>query len=110
MAVVRSSVTASAKYCCSGSLLRFANGSTTIDKRGATAGCGIDVATGALATGEVGEDLGAGQTHQAMTAVMAMTSAATDAAIARMAPRRRGGASRRTPDADKSAMASGRSA
>src|SRR6516164_8411922 len=33
--VVRSSVIASAKYCWSGSLLRLANGSTTIDRRGA---------------------------------------------------------------------------
>src|SRR5258706_13207247 len=33
--VVRSSVIPSAKYCCSGSLLRFAKGRTTIDSRGA---------------------------------------------------------------------------
>src|SRR6516165_8094608 len=33
--VVRSSVIASAKYCWSGSLPRLANGSTTIDSRGA---------------------------------------------------------------------------
>ncbi len=39
--VVRSSVIPSAKYCCSGSLLRLANGSTTIDRRGATAACEI---------------------------------------------------------------------
>ena len=39
--VVRSSVIPSAKYCCSGSLLRLANGSTTIDRRGATRGCAI---------------------------------------------------------------------
>src|SRR6516164_8816841 len=32
--VVTSSVIPSAKYCCSGSLLRFANGRTTIDSRG----------------------------------------------------------------------------
>jgi hypothetical protein len=32
--VVRSSVIPSAKYCWSGSLLRLANGSTTIDSRG----------------------------------------------------------------------------
>src|SRR5438874_2738019 len=36
--VVRSSVIPSAKYCCSGSLFRLAKGSTTIDRRGATAG------------------------------------------------------------------------
>ena len=34
--VVTSSVMPSAKYYCSGSLLRLANGSTTIDRRGAT--------------------------------------------------------------------------
>src|SRR5262245_43546440 len=34
--VVRSSVIPSAKYSCSGSLLRFANGRTTIDRRGAS--------------------------------------------------------------------------
>src|SRR5262249_7168532 len=107
--VVRSSVTASAKYCCSGSLLRFANGSTTIDRRGATACCEIDVvAGGAPATGDMGDDLVAGQTHQAMTAMTSATVAA--AAITANAARRRRGASRRTPDADKSAMASGRSA
>src|ERR1700736_3417131 len=32
--VVRSSVIPSAKYCCSGSLLRLAKGSTTIDRLG----------------------------------------------------------------------------
>src|SRR5215470_15958279 len=36
--VVRSSVMPSAKYCWSGSLPRLANGNTTIDKRGVTAG------------------------------------------------------------------------
>src|SRR5262249_27226346 len=36
--VVRSSVTPSARYCWSGSLLRLANGSTTMDRRGATRG------------------------------------------------------------------------
>src|SRR5215472_8635980 len=35
---VRSSVMPSAKYCCSRSSLRFVNGSTTIDRRGAIAG------------------------------------------------------------------------
>ena len=38
MSVVRSSVIASAKYSCSGSLLRLVNGSTTIDSRGAECG------------------------------------------------------------------------
>src|SRR5271165_6418234 len=36
--VVRSSVIPSAKYSCSGSLLRLAKGSTTIDRRGAENG------------------------------------------------------------------------
>src|ERR1700751_1697756 len=36
--VVRSSVMPSAKYSCSGALLRLANGSTTIDRRGAENG------------------------------------------------------------------------
>jgi hypothetical protein len=49
--VVRSSVIASAKYCWSGSLLRLANGNTTIDRRGATRGCEIEVAAGAVAIG-----------------------------------------------------------
>src|ERR1700758_5205707 len=42
--VVRSSVIPSAKYCCSGSLLRLAKGSTTIDRRGAARVCEIDAA------------------------------------------------------------------
>ena len=46
--VVRSSVIPSAKYCCSGSLLRLANGSTTIDRRGAATGGGLDVVDDAL--------------------------------------------------------------
>src|ERR1700745_1329126 len=77
--VVRSSVTPSAKYCCSGSLLIFAKGSTTIDKRGATAASVMDEAVCALSeavptgAGGVGEDLVAGQNHQAITI---MTSAA----------------------------------
>src|SRR5262249_36050898 len=40
--VVRSSVTPSAKYCRSGSSLRFVNGRTTIDSRGAAAGGGLE--------------------------------------------------------------------
>jgi hypothetical protein len=38
--VVRSSVIPSAKYCCSGSLLKLVNGNTTIDIRGAAMGVG----------------------------------------------------------------------
>jgi len=49
--VVRSSVTPSAKYCCSGSLLRLVNGSTTIERRGATRGWGTAFAGGALDAG-----------------------------------------------------------
>jgi hypothetical protein len=48
--VVKSSVIPSAKYCCSGSLPRLANGSTTIDRRGAT-GCEISGPAGTLAAG-----------------------------------------------------------
>ena len=50
--VVRSSVMPSAKYSCSGSLDRFAKGSTTIDKRGATIGCEIEAAGDFTATGK----------------------------------------------------------
>src|SRR3984893_615375 len=46
MSVVKSSVIASAKYSCSGSLLRLANGSTTIDSRGAERGGNVGRATG----------------------------------------------------------------
>src|SRR6516164_4972671 len=42
----QSSVTPSAKYCWPGSLLRLAKGSTTIDRRGATSGCAVDMAEG----------------------------------------------------------------
>src|SRR6202035_2947747 len=94
--VVRSSVTPSAKYCCSGSLLRLAKGSTTIDKRGATAGSITDGAVCLLSeavptfAGGAGEDLVAGQSHQAITAITSAPVAA--AAIDRGATRRRRGA------------------
>jgi hypothetical protein len=52
--VVTFSVIPSAKYCWSGSLLRLANGNTTIDRRGATKGCAIDAAVAAV-------DIGAGE-------------------------------------------------
>jgi hypothetical protein len=42
----------SAKYCCSGSLLRLEKGSTTIDRRGATAGGGLEVLDETLAVGK----------------------------------------------------------
>src|SRR5262249_1916316 len=67
--VVRSSVITSAKYCWSGSLPRLAKGSTTIDRRGATKGCGIGVAVAALTAGAVGVVQGASQTHQMITAM-----------------------------------------
>src|SRR6266481_4342389 len=105
--VVTSSVIPSAKYCCSGSLLRLAKGNTTIDRRGATRGC--EIAVGAVATAvtvEVGVDLGVGQSHQAATA---MTSAAAAVAvIAATALGRRRGASTGARGAGRSAMASGR--
>src|ERR1700736_1388818 len=104
--VVRSSVIPSAKYCWSGSLLRLANGSTTIDRCGATKGCEIDVAAGATAAGGVEEDLVAGQPHQATAA---MTSAPAVAMAARTVVRRRGDTIG-TLDAGRSATASGRSA
>ena len=50
--VVRSSVIPSAKYCCSGSLLRLAKGSTTIDRRGATMAARSE-RTAAASAGEV---------------------------------------------------------
>ena len=105
-------MTPSAKYCCSGSLLRLAKGSTTIDKRGATAGSVTDGAVCAIsevvptAAGSVGEDLVNGQSHQAMTAITSAPAAA--AAIARGAARRRRGAVASTLVAGNSAMASGR--
>src|SRR6516225_2620272 len=110
--VVRSSVIPSAKYCCSGSLLRLAKGSTTIDRRGATAGsvtdgavCALSEAVPTAAAGVEG-DLVAGQNHQA---IVAITSAAAPAiAIATGATRRRGGARADTPVAGSSATASGR--
>jgi len=47
--VVTSSVMPSAKYCWSGSLLRLANGSTTIDNRGVKSGCEITAGAGTVA-------------------------------------------------------------
>src|SRR5215469_15800196 len=102
--VVRSSVIPSAKYCCSGSLLRLANGSTIIDKRGAVGGCVIDVVVASTVGGSVGEDLVPDQPHQPTTA-----RTSTAAATAHGAARRRAG----IVDifaAGNSAIASGRSA
>src|SRR6266550_8216209 len=102
--VVRSSVIPSAKYCWSGSLLRLANGSTTIDRRGATRGCEIDVA--AAIDGAV-EGFVAGQSHQPMMRAMTSTAAAPPSIVARVVPQRRGFMAG-VLDADRSATASGR--
>src|SRR6187200_339030 len=102
--VVRSSVIASAKYCWSGSLLRFVKGSTTIDRRGATAGFGIKgVAAAATTAGKVGEDLVVGQIHQVTSAIRSTANGAATIA-ARAVRRRRSGAL----GAGRSATASGR--
>src|SRR6266446_4730922 len=86
--VVRSSVIPSAKYCWSGSLLRLANGNTTIDRRGARRGCEIEVAAGAVAIDVAEavawsarfcapeEGIAAGQNHHTMQTVTS-TAAAT---------------------------------
>src|SRR6185503_6035743 len=87
--VVRSSVIPSARYCCSGSLLRLANGSTTIDRRGATRGCGFGVTAAATTAGGVEDDLAALQPHQTTTAITS-TIEATPTVVA-MARRRRHG-------------------
>src|SRR5689334_15880209 len=106
--VVRSSVIPSARYCCSGSLLRLANGSTIIDKRGAVGGFVIDVVVASTVAGSVEGDLVADQPHQPTTA-RTSTAAATAATTAHGAARRRRG----VVDifaAGNSAIASGRSA
>src|SRR6516165_5666939 len=103
--VVKSSVIPSAKYCCSGSLLRLAKGNTTIDRRGAVSGCATEVVA---ATAGVGEGFAGGKSHHAPTAV---TKTAAAAAIAmRMVFRRLGGALTGKLVAGRSAIASGRSA
>src|SRR6266542_407649 len=82
--VVKSSVTASAKYSCSGSFDRFVKGSTTIDSRGtgfifAEAGtlCGL-----AGAWTAAGGETAFGHAHQA---AIAMAATAT-----RLAPKNAG--------------------
>jgi hypothetical protein len=47
--VVRSSVIPSAKYCCSGSLLKLVNGNTMIDRRGKATGGELEVVDDPLA-------------------------------------------------------------
>src|SRR5580693_10112233 len=85
--VVRSSVIPSAKYCWSASLLRLVKGSTTIERRGATSGCEIGLADGAVFIG-VEEAVAwsggfsargkrvAGQSHHAMLMAAAKAQAA----------------------------------
>jgi len=104
--VVRSSVIPSAKYCWSGSLLRLANGNTTIDSCGAASDCAAYVEE---ATAVVGAGFVAGQTHQALPAPI-RTAATAPAAIATRVAGWRRGATSGTPVAGSSAMASGRSA
>src|SRR6516164_10866729 len=102
--VVTSSVMPSAKYCCSGSLLRLANGNTTIDRRGATRGCAIDVVA---ANAGVGADLVAGHSHQVPPAAIRTAATAAAAIIARPAAGLRGVATG-MPGAGRSAIVSGR--
>src|SRR5690349_9507267 len=89
----------SAKYCWSGSLPRLANGSTTIDRRGATAGCVIEVAAGAVGIGVAAAvawsagfpapegEIDAGQNHHA---TQTTTSAAATTVPMMARPRRDG--------------------
>src|SRR5215471_12245320 len=81
--VVRSSVIPSAKYCCSGSLLRLAKGRTTIDRRDAWNGWAIVV----VAATAGGEGFVIGQSHHVLPAIT--SPAVTAAAITATAPRRR---------------------
>src|SRR5437763_15275747 len=75
MSVVRSSVIASAKYSCSGSLDRFVKGKTTIDKRGAAAGAAAFASGGAVALveGTVGDD----HSHHSPAATIRMPARST---------------------------------
>src|SRR5262245_58696380 len=88
--VVRSSVIPSAKYCCSGSLLRFAKGSTTIDNRGAgfasLAGGGFVVGT---AWAVVVGGLSRGKAHQAVAPIPATARMTAVAASQLVTIRRR---------------------
>src|SRR5215813_3226526 len=92
--VVRSSVIPSAKYCWSGSLLRLANGSTTIDRRGATRGWAMEVA--AATAWEVLGAVLTGQPHQ--TAAETKTATVAMAVAAKAARRRRAMTGTRNPE------------
>src|SRR5712671_1793323 len=106
--VVRSSVIPSAKYRCSGSLLRLTNGNTTIERRGATKGWAMEVvAAAANSAGGVEEDLIAGRPHQATTAITSAAAVAITIATAILRRRRCETIGRRA--AAGSAAASGRS-
>src|SRR6516162_7698048 len=87
--VVRSSVTPSAKYCWSGSLLRLVNGSTTIERRGATRGCARDVAA---ATDGVDDGFVASQSHHAPAAMIRSPATAAAGIVTREVRPRRGAA------------------
>src|SRR5215471_579473 len=86
--VVKSSVMPSAKYCCLGSSLRLANGSTTIDRRGAImgferAGLAVSVVI------EGGPRLVTGQIRQPITTRTKAAAAARAAAVLDCHHRRR---------------------
>src|SRR5262245_58351817 len=99
--VVTSSVRASTKYCCSGSLLRLVKGSTTIDRRGAARGCEMEVVAAAVEVSAAG--------HRLQTPI-AMIITAAAAAIAAETARRQCGAATGELDAGNSATAPGRNA
>src|SRR5215471_4174779 len=101
--VFRSSVIPSAKYCWSGSLLRLAKGSTTIDRRGATSGCAIDVVA---TTADVGAGFVAGQRRHVLAATTSARAPAAPIAARVMGLRRAAAIS--TLDGGRSAIASGR--
>src|SRR5215469_16170276 len=82
--VVRSSVIPSAKYCWSESLLRLANGNTTIDKRGAASGWAIEVAA---AIAGVAAGFAVGQSHHALAAITSTAAAADAMAMLAVRPR-----------------------
>src|SRR5260370_27273751 len=91
--VVRPSVTPSTKYCCSGSLLRLAKGSTTIDRRGA-ADETVGAAAGAIAVADGA--FGDGHSHHnppAMISTPARAAPATFRRAYRGLTSRRAGAS-----------------
>src|SRR5262249_41544442 len=103
--VVKSSVIPSAKYCWSGSLLRLAKGSTTIDICAAARGCATDVPA---AIPDVEAGFAAGHSHRAPAATTS-TAAATIAITTRAALRRRD-AGIAADDVGRSATALGRKA